>query len=433
VGLDVHKEVTEVCIVDGQGKVQGRERLATTRETLRTFAERKLQSSDHVALEATTNSWAVVRIFEPHVASVTVSNPLATKAIAQAKVKTDKVDATVLAQLLRCGYLPGVWIPDEKTQQLRELTSRRAALVGARTALRNRIHAVLAMRLIVAPKRLFGADGLDWLGQVELDAQGRLLIDSDKRQMDQIDQELARIEAVLAERGWQDERVKLLLTLPGVDVAVAQALLAALGDIDRFADGDHAASYIGLVPSTRQSAKHCYHGPITKQGRSHTRWMMVQAAQHVGKHPGPLGHFFRKLAKKKNRNIAVVATARKLVKIACLMLKENQPYRYAVPRSTETKLARLRVRGGGGRRKTGSAKGTKSQAKLCGGSRTIKSLPDVYRVEGLPQLGQTKPGETRTIRQTGSEILVAKLNQEQVIPRRRGTPPSAPKAVTTNP
>ena len=179
VGLDVHKEVTEVCLVDGQGKVVGRERLATTREQLRAFAERSLQACDQVALEATTNSWAVVRIFAPQVAAVTVSNPLATKAIAQAKVKTDKVDATVLAQLLRCGYLPGVWIPDEKTQQLRELTSRRAALVGQRTALRNRIHAVLAMRLIVAPKRLFAAEGVDWLRQVEVDAQGRLLVDSD--------------------------------------------------------------------------------------------------------------------------------------------------------------------------------------------------------------------------------------------------------------
>jgi hypothetical protein len=199
------------------------------------------------------------------------------------------------------------------------------------------------------------------------------------------------------------------------------------GDIDRFVDADHAASYLGLVPSTRQSAKHCYHGPITKQGRSHTRWMMVQAAQHVGKHPGPLGHFFRKLAHKKNRNIAVVATARKLVKIAYLMLKENQPYRYAVPRSTETKLARLRVRGGGERRKSGSPKGTKSLAKLAGGSRTIPSLPEVYRREGLPELRLTKSGEMRTIQRTASKAFVDRIGKQQVIPRRGGDPTALPK------
>jgi transposase len=361
----------------------------------------------------------VVGILQPYVASVTVSNPLATKAIAQAKVKTDKVDARVMAQLLRCGYLPGVWIPDEKTQQLRELTSRRSALVGQRTALRNRIHAVLAMRLIVAPKRLFGGEGLDWLRALEIDVQGRLLIDSDLRQMEQIDQELRAMDQVLAERGWQDHRVKLLMTLPGVDVAVAEALLAALGDIDRFPDADHAASYIGLVPSTRQSAKHCYHGPITKAGRSHTRWMMVQAAQHAGRHPGPSGHFFRKLAKKKNRNVAVVATARKLVKIAYFMLKEDQPYRYAVPRSTETKLAQLRVRATGQRRKSGPPAGTKAVAKLPGGmSRTIKSLADLYRAEGLPALRPATPGEQRTIEQAGAESHVASLQQPQIVSRR---------------
>ena len=101
-----------------------------------------------MALEATTNCWAVADALRPHVAKVVVSNPMATKAIAQAKVKTDKVDAHVLAQLLRCDFLPEVWQPDEATRRLRELTGRRSALVGQRTMMRNRIHSVLAMRLI---------------------------------------------------------------------------------------------------------------------------------------------------------------------------------------------------------------------------------------------------------------------------------------------
>jgi transposase len=108
-------------------------------------------------LEATTNCWAVTDALRPHVSRVLVSNRLATKAIAQAKVKTDKVDAHVLAQLLRCDFLPEVWQPDEATRQLRELTGPRSALVSHRTALRNRIHRVLAMRLVEAPANLFGA------------------------------------------------------------------------------------------------------------------------------------------------------------------------------------------------------------------------------------------------------------------------------------
>ena len=88
----------------------------------------------------------------------------------------------------------------------------------------------------------------------------------------------------------------------------------------RFPDGDHAASYLGLVPSTKQSAACCYHGPITKRGNSQARWMLIEAAQHLDKHPGPLGHFFRRLCRKKNRNVAVVAAARKLACIGWRML-----------------------------------------------------------------------------------------------------------------
>jgi len=97
VGLDVHKRVVEACIVDQAGKVVHRERFALNRSTLETFATEILRPTDHVALEATTNCWAVSDALRPHVARVLVSNPMATKAIAQAKVKTDKVDANVLA------------------------------------------------------------------------------------------------------------------------------------------------------------------------------------------------------------------------------------------------------------------------------------------------------------------------------------------------
>jgi len=356
VGLDVHKRVVEACIVDHSGKVVFRERFALNRQTLEGFATKVLRAGDRVALEATTNCWAVANVLRPHVARVLVSNPMATKAIAQAKVKTDKVDACVLGQLLRCDFLPEVWQPDEATRQMRELTARRSALVGQRTAMRNRIHSLLAMRLIEAPLRLFSPAGLHWLAEVELDGQGRLLVDSDRRQLEFLQQEIDALDEELARRGHQSPAVKLLMTLPGVDVATAEALLAAWGDARRFPDGDHAASYLGLVPATKQSAEHCYHGPITKRGNSQGRWMLIEAAQHLDKHPGPLGHFFRRLTRKKNRNVAVVAAARKLATIGWQMLTTGEPYRYAIPRSTESKLARLRVKATGQRRKPPKAK-----------------------------------------------------------------------------
>jgi transposase len=423
VGLDVHKRVVEACIVDHAGKVVLRHRFALNRRNLELVAHKLLEPSDHVALEATTNCWAVADTLRPHVARVLVSNPMATKAIAQAKVKTDKVDAHVLAQLLRCDFLPEVWAPDEATRRLRELTGRRSALVGQRTAMRNRIHSVLAMRLIEAPSRLFNAEGLDWLAAVELDDQGRMLVDSDLRQLAFLQKEIDLLDGELARRGHATESVKLLMTLPGVDVATAEAMIAAWGDPTRFPDGDHAASYLGLVPSTKQSANHCYHGPITKRGNSHARWMLIEAAQHLDKHPGPLGHFFRRLVRKKNHNVAVVAGARKLAMIGWQMLVKNEPYRYAVPRSTETKLSRLRVKATGVRRKSGPPKGTQCTAKLRGGSRTVRALHEVCRSEGLPSPQPLSPGERRTVKAAGCDAFVAQIARAHLVPR----PPKRPK------
>ncbi len=115
-GLDVHKRIVEACIVDQTGCIVCRQRFDLTPVKLVAFAKAHLDRQAQVVVEATTNTWAVVRVLKPHVGAVIVSNPLQTKAIAQAKVKTDKVDAHVLAQLLRCDFLPRVWEPDEPTR-----------------------------------------------------------------------------------------------------------------------------------------------------------------------------------------------------------------------------------------------------------------------------------------------------------------------------
>jgi transposase len=151
VGLGVHREVLQACILDAHGRCLQRHRLDLTRANLEAFIRERLRPQDHVALEATTNTWAVVDLLEGHVAEVVVSNPLRTRAIAEAKVKTDKVDAEVLAQLLRCDFLPRVWQPDAATRRLRELTSQRAGLVADQPRLKNRIHSLLAQRLIRVP------------------------------------------------------------------------------------------------------------------------------------------------------------------------------------------------------------------------------------------------------------------------------------------
>lgn len=421
VGLDVHKESVEAAFVDENGTKLRSLRVACTREALEAFGKAHLGPDTKVALEATTHCWAVVTVLKPFVGDIVVSNPLKTRAIAEAKIKTDKVDALVLAQLLRTNFLPTVWEPDARTRYIRQLTTRRAALISDRTRLKNRIHAVLHERMLKPPATLFSKAGQEWLEQCVMDPLGRSIIDSDLTLIDSVQAEIDAVDQELATHGYDDARVKLLMTLPGVDLAVAQTIIAALGDVTRFKTADKAASYLGLVPSVRQSGGpggHCYYGRITKQGRGHARWMLIQAAQHVGRHPGPLGVFFRRISKKKNRNVAVVATARKLVTIAWHMLKNNEPYRYAQPKSTEAKLSRLRVRATG-KRRSGPKPGRKRSPTYGSGKqfRTIPNIDQVCEREGLPPPRDLAPGEQRVVKQAGASDFVAEIHEEKRIPR----------------
>ena len=418
--LDLHKKIVEAVLLDDHGAPAWRGRFPATRAALENFARTRLTPDHHLALEATTNTWAVVTLLEPFVAEVVVSNPLRTRAIATAKIKTDRVDALVLAQLLRSDFLPRVWQPDADTRRRRALSTERANLVSDRTRLKNRIHAVLHQRLIEAPAGdLFQPASRRWLEQLELDPLGRQTLDRHLRQLDRLEQELTALTDELAREAHADPRVRLLMTLPGVDFPVAQTLLAALGDVTRFPDGNRAASYLGLVPSTHQSAAHCYHGPITKQGNSHARWMMVQAAQALARHPGPLGVFFRRIAKKKNRNVAVVATARKLVSIAWHMLHANEPYSYAQPATLDAKFSRLRIRATGRRKPNGSLKGARRSADYGSGKRTraVPSLDQVCAAAELPAPAEPAPGERRMVNETGAAAFAAGIRKAKRVPR----------------
>ncbi len=419
IGLDLHKRILEVCVLNEAGAIESRHRLVVSREALRAFAQSQLRPDDRLAVEATTNTWPVVEVLRPFVSEIVVSNPLRTKAIAEAKVKTDKVDAHTLAQLLRVDYLPAVWQPDAPTARLRQLTNQRAGLVADCTAIKNRIHAIFHQRLISVPEGgLFKVAGRKWLERVDLEADDRAALARDLHLLAELETAVADLEERLLVVGGTDPRLKLLVTMPGVNVVCAQTLLAALGELGRFRDGDHAASYLGLVPRTKQSAARTYHGPITKAGNGHARWVLVQAAQHLATHPGPLGVFFRRLAHKKNRNVAVVATARKLVVIAYELLRRGEPYRYAQPAPTAEKLRRLRLRTGGPRRTTGCPKGTQAKAKLPGGSRTHKALQTLYAEEGLPVFAPLRPGERRLQQQPAIAAFVASLAEPQTRPRR---------------
>jgi transposase len=137
----VHRDFAQVAIWQG-GVIRQAGRFATTPEGVRAFAQ-GLGPADEVALEVTGNTWAIATLLASRAGRVVVSNPAETRAIAEAKVKIDKVDAEILAQLLAADYLPSVWLPDAATSALRRQVLRRAHLVRQRTRLKNQVHAIL--------------------------------------------------------------------------------------------------------------------------------------------------------------------------------------------------------------------------------------------------------------------------------------------------
>ena len=411
VGCDVHKRTAVFTILFANGRVEATHTVTVTREALAQFAEHYLTREDRLAMEATTNTWAVAEILRPHVEEIVIGNPLRTRAIAEAKIKTDKVDSRVLAELLRADYLPSVWQPGPDTQRLRRLTHRRAALVSDRTRLKNRLHSILHHCLIPLPGfDLFCQHGRTWLQQLSLPEPEAAARDSDLRLLALTEQEIAHLEEKLVSEAWQDEKVRLLMSIPGIDYTVAQTCLAAIGDVSRFANAKKLTSYLGLNPSTRQSATHCVHGPITKQGNAHARWLLVQAAQHLGLYRGPLGQTMRNIIRRKNRKVAVVACARKLVVLVWHVLSSGEPFRYAPPKTLEAKYARLRVRATGKRRQGGVPKGSPRSPRYGQGrTRAVPSLPQVLEQNGLPAIAPLPRGERSMLATKRLDTFYAEL------------------------
>jgi transposase len=381
IGLDVHRDFCEVAIAEA-GVVRLAGRLQTEPEALALFAQ-SLGGDDEVALEATGNALEIARIIEPRVARVVLANPKAVKGITRAGAKTDKIDARMLARLLAGGFLPAVWLPDEQTRVLRRRISARAQLVRQRTRAKNQVHAALVRNLKSKPpvSDLFGARGRRWLTAQELPADEQETVAACLRQIAFLDGEIALVERALAEQVLASAEMRRLLTLPGVNVVTAAALLAAIGDIGRFPTARHLVSYLGLDPRVNQSGSEpARHGRISKQGPGETRHVLVEAAWHASRVPGPLRAFHQRIAVRRGGNIATVAVARKLAVIAWHMLSHLRTTPSPAPRSPARRSASSSLRPAPNVRKaSGSASG--SPESSTGSTRSSPRRPSSPTVD----------------------------------------------------
>lgn len=313
IGLDVHRDFCQVAIADG-GRARSAGRVATTPEALELLGQ-SLVASDRVVLEATGNALAIARILQRHVGEVVLAHAKQVRAISHARVKTDKVDAKVLADLLAAGLIPAVWIGDERCRMMRRLVSRRRGLVKRRTQIKNEIAATLMRDLSARPPvtDLFGKKGRLWLAEQQLPIDERLTVDGCLRQLDFLAEELAQIDRIIAQQALGDEDVRRLMTIPGVDVVTASTLAATIGDVRRFPTSRHLVGYLGLHPTIHQSGNTpARHGRLAKEGSAAARHVLAEAAWSAAKSPGPLRAFAQRTAARRGRHVATVAVARKL-------------------------------------------------------------------------------------------------------------------------
>jgi len=328
IGLDQHKHFSQVAIMDEQGVLLKEQRLAhSDRESIAQYLT-PFKGEAKVAMESTGNWTWMCDLLQEAGLEVHLSHPLKTRVICEAKVKTDKIDAKMLAHLLRSDLLPESYIAPLEVRQQRQELRYRLNLVKMRTAVKNRIHSLLEQLGIKTPEvsDLFGKEGLNWLKTLDLSDAYDSSLKGYLKLLAELGALIHDVDTEIKGTLRKDPRAALLNTMPGIGFLTADLLLAEIGQIERFSSAKKLCSYAGLVPSVHQSGQSSYHGRITKQGNRYIRWAMIEAAQRAYLKDAELSKFYRKLYLKKGRSTAIVALARKMLAIVYNLLKHNEPY-----------------------------------------------------------------------------------------------------------
>ncbi len=331
IGLDIHKKYCVIGGVDREGRVM-LPAVRVEHVDLEAWLKKNLRASDHVVLESTTNAWHVYDLLEPFVERVGVANPAKVKQIANARVKTDVRDTFILARLLAANLVPEVWVPPAHVREMRQLLSQRRQLVETHTQMVNRMHSVAHRHHLQHERgKRFNEKNTLWQKdkrlsnveqfQLELEMENRAYME---KQITRIGKEVAKLSH---QKPWA-QSMTYLMQLPGFGVITAMTVLAAIGEIQRFADAHHLASYSGLTGGLDQSGTKLVQKGITKEGRKELRWAMVEVAQRAVKSDPHWTHKFQALEKRMHRNQAIVAVARQLLELVWYVLTRRQPYRH---------------------------------------------------------------------------------------------------------
>lgn len=323
VGIDLHQQYCMIVRMDASGRLLDRRRVPTEASALRAyFAE--VDPAAPIAFEATGNWMYLADLL--HDRHLVLAHPSKTRAIAAARIKTDTLDATTLAHLLRADLIPSAYLAPPEVRERRELVRFRAQLSRDRAKVKTRIRSLLVKHGIRLPMSdVLGRRARQALATLSLPAAATSALTGYLRVADALTAEMQTVSQQIAAAVAHDWQAQLLVTLPGVGAFGASLLSAAIGTIDRFPSSKHLVSYFGLAPSVHSSGDRTRYGPLTKQGNPDVRWLLIEAVTHAARHQ-PFARIFQRVCARHGKAVARVHVARVLTHVLYRLLKEQRPF-----------------------------------------------------------------------------------------------------------
>lgn len=332
VGLDLHKKTVVWCAKDQRGRVLSEGTVGATRRELAAWCAGQPRPWIG-AMEATLFTGWVYDFLRPHARLLKVAHPLMLRAIAAGKKKNDKVDAAMLADLLRCDLLPECHMAAPEIRELRRVMRYRRLAVEQMVKMKNKTAGLLMevgaeynkQRLdgkkyfAALIERLQGPEGETPASVVDLLrlSRGAMQMYSDTSR---------RLLAGLREHPALAERVERLLTIPAVGPVTALTWALEIGEPERFGSIAQAISYCGLCSAQRESAGKDRRGPLSKQRNRHLQTVLVEAAKLAPGHHAQWAALYARELTRGSRNRATLAVARKLVALLLAVDKRRRPY-----------------------------------------------------------------------------------------------------------
>ncbi len=326
IGVDYHKKYSVATKMNDKGKITEQIRLSNDPQTLLRYAE-SLPKGSKIALEATGNWYYFYELLESRCPDIYLAHPLKTRAIAEARIKTDKIDSTILAHLLRSDLLPTSYIPPREIRDTREILRYRASLVSLRTSIKNKVHAILSKNgIILDCSDIFGKKTIHHLKSLDIRTCYKQGIDGYLRLVEALNGLILEVTETIKCIVETNAQAKLLITIPGISYYSALLIVSEIGQIQRFPHAKKLCSYAGLIPSVHSSGGKTRYGSITKQGSKWLRWILIEQSHHFTNGSDRLKKMYLRIAKNHEKNTARVAVAREMLKVIYYMLRDSRPF-----------------------------------------------------------------------------------------------------------